>query len=158
MFLILLFAGLLIYLLLSAVLDLTNKKDIHTVTIDGAFEVLELEHSINGLIPIGTDYYYIGIEEETFDAYIIKASKKWLEKNFDSDYMAINPEGMQITALAKKVSDYETARELQTRAAQIEELQYPLGTEYCLDLGYRQTAIVKLLLIVWLVLLLWVIR
>lgn len=67
-FLLLLFVGLLAYLLVSAVLDLTNKKDIHTVQIETACKVLELEHSINGLIPIGTDHYYIGIEEDTMDA------------------------------------------------------------------------------------------
>lgn len=54
-------------LLVSAVLDLTNKKDIHTVRIEAVCKVLELEHSINGLIPIGTDHYYIGIEEDTMD-------------------------------------------------------------------------------------------
>ena len=66
-FLILLGIVMLLYLLITAVLDLTNKEDLHTVHVDGAFAILELEHSINGLIPIGTDHYYIGIEEDTMD-------------------------------------------------------------------------------------------
>lgn len=53
-FLTLIAIGLLLYLLISAVLDLTNKKDLQTVKLDEAFSLLEIEHSINGLIPIGT--------------------------------------------------------------------------------------------------------
>lgn len=147
-FLILLGIVMLLYLLITAVLDLTNKEDLHMVHVDGAFAILELEHSINGLIPIGTDYYYVGVEEETLDAYLIKAPKNWLEKNFNSENMSLQAGGMQITALLKKVSDFDTARELSSRASQIEELQYPFGTEYCLDLGYKQMAIKKLILFV----------
>lgn len=144
--LVLFFIGILLFLLSTAILDLTNKRDLHTVKIDGASEILELEHSINGLIPIGTDYYYIGFEGESYDAYIIKASKKWLENNFDSNFMAKKSDGIQITALAKKVSDYKTARELYSRATQIEGVNYPLGTEYCLDMGYKANAITKLII------------
>lgn len=145
-FLIILFVGVLLWLPVSAVMDLMNKKDLHTIRLDGAFEVLELEHSINGLIPIGTDYYYIGVKEESGDAYIIKASKKWLKNNFGSDYMAIDPEGVEITALAKKVSDYKTSDELNSRASQVDGIQYPLGTEYCLDVAYKVTAVLKLVI------------
>lgn len=144
--LVLFFIGILLFLLLTAMLDLTNKRDLHTVKIDGASGILELEHSINGLIPIGTDYYYVGFEEESYNAYIIKASKKWLEDNFDSNYMAKKSDGIQITALAKKVSDYQTARELYSRATQIEGVNYPLGTEYYLDMGYKANAITKLII------------
>lgn len=146
------FVGILIYLLITAVSDLTNKKDLHTINLAGAFEVLEIEHSINGLIPVGTDYYYIGIEEESYDAYIIKASPKWLEKHFDSNHMAKEAGGIRITALADKVSDYKISRELHSRAVQIEELMeglnYPLGTAYCLNMGYKTGAVLKLIVVV----------
>lgn len=142
--LVILFAAVLLWMPVSAVMDLMNKKDLHTVRLDGAFEVLELEHSINGLIPIGTDYYYIGVEEESGDAYIIKASKKWLKNNFGSDHMSIAPEGVEVTALAKKVSDYKTSDELTSRASQADGLNYPLGTKYCLDIGYKMDAALKL--------------
>ena len=145
---ILFLVGMLMYLLITAVLDLTNKKDLHTINLAGAFEILRVEHSINGLIPIGTDYYYIGIEEESYDAYIIKASKKWLGNNFDSNHMAKDANGIWITALAGKVSDYKISRELYSRTAELEGLKYPLGTEYCLYAGYKSTAIIKLIVFV----------
>lgn len=145
---ILFFVGMLIYLLITAVLDLTNKKDLHTINLAGAFEVLEIEHSINGLIPVGTDHYYIGIEEESYDAYIIKASPKWFEKHFDSNHMAKEAGGIRITALADKVSDYKISRELHSRAVQMEGLNYPLGTAYCLNMGYKTEAVLKLIVVV----------
>lgn len=136
-------AGLLIYLLFSSIIDLTNRSDIHTVTIDSAFEVLQLEHSINGLIPIGTDYYYIGIEEDTYNAYLIKGSEKWLSNNFDSDYKALNTDGVQVTGLAKEIHDYRTEKEIETRLSELEGINYPLGMSYCLDLGYKFFALFK---------------
>lgn len=136
-----------IYFLITPILDLANTKDLYTINLAGAFEILEVEHSINGLIPIGTEYYYIGFEDESYDAYIIKASKKWLENNFDSDYMAKDAGGIRITALAGRVSGNKISGELQSRAAKIEELNYPLGTEYCLNMEYKTGAIIKLIVV-----------
>ena len=85
-FLVVLFVG---YLLVTAVLDLTNKKDIYTVNIDYAGEVLAIEHSIGGLIPIGKDHYYLGVDEDTMEAVFVKGSKNWLSKNFDSEGNAL---------------------------------------------------------------------
>lgn len=145
---ILFFVVMLMYFLITAVSDLTNKKDLHTINLAGAFEILEVEHAINGLIPVGKEYYYIGIEEDTYAAYIIKASKKWLENNFDSDYKAKDAGGFRITALAGKVHGFDISRELQSRAENIGELNYPLGTEYCLNMGYKTDAIIKLIVVV----------
>ncbi len=44
--------GIAVYLIATAILDMTNKEDLHTVNIDMATEVLEVEHSISGLIPM----------------------------------------------------------------------------------------------------------
>ena len=148
---ILVLVGLFMYFLISAIMALTNKKDLHTINLAGAFEILEVEHAINGLIPIGTDHYYIGIEEGSYDAYIIKASKRWFKNNFDSDYMAKDAGGVQITALAGKVHDGKICRELQSRTAQIEKLNYPLGTEYCLNMGYKVNAIMKLFIVAFVI-------
>lgn len=143
--LILLLVGLQIYLLATSVMDLTNKKDLHTVTLDGAFKVLELKHSINGLIPIGTDYYYLGINGDTYDAYLIKASQKWLNNKFGSDHIALDVNGVQITGLAKEVSDYQASREIEKQLSRLEGVNYPLGKLYCLNLEYRLTAVLKLI-------------
>lgn len=143
--LVLLFVGTLFYLLVSGVSDLINKEDLYTITIDGAAEVLEVEHSINGLIPLGTDHYYVGIEEETNQAYLLKASKRWFQKNFGEDHMALNPNGLTITALAKRVSNYGTDSELQNRLSQLGELRFPMGMSgYSLNIGYKTTAALKL--------------
>ena len=143
--LILLCAGILIYLLVSSITDLTNTEDLHTTTLDGAFQILQLEHSINGLIPTGSDYYYVGIVEDTYDVYLIKSSKGWLKKNFADDYTALNSNGVQITGLAKEVSDSQVSRELETRLSQLEDVNYPLGQLCCLELDYKFNAILKLI-------------
>lgn len=146
-FALLIIVGLFMYFLITAVLALTNKKDLHTINLAAAVEMLEVEHTINWLIPVGSDHYYVGIEEGSYDAYIIKASKKWLGNHFDSNHMAKDASGVQITALAVKVSDYKISEELSSRAAQLEGLNYPLGTDYCLNMGYKAEAIIKLIVV-----------
>lgn len=73
------FAG---YLLWSGISDLTNKQGVYTVNLDECYEIFEVEHSINGLIPTGTDYYYLGFDEQG-SCCIINASKGWYAENFD---------------------------------------------------------------------------
>lgn len=65
------------FLAITGIKDLTNKDDLYTVRIDAGAEILAVEHSINGLIPIGTDHYYWAINEETMESYVILASKNW---------------------------------------------------------------------------------
>lgn len=149
-FLVLLFVSLVAYLSITSILNLTNKKDLRTVNLAEAFDILEVKHSINGLIPLGTDHYYVGIEmeDESFNAYIIKASKDWLDTHFDSGNMAKDAGGFEFTTLAYKVTDYKVTRELSSRAAQIRGVNYPLGTEYCLDINYKMMAALRLLVAV----------
>lgn len=139
--------GIFMYLFISAVMDLTNKQDLHTVHINAAFEMLGVEHTVNGFIPVGTDYYYVGIEQETGYAYTIKASKKWFRKNFASDNMALDANGMQLTALSREIRNSELSEELTSLALQIEGVDYPLGITYCLDVEYKSTAIKKIILV-----------
>lgn len=141
------------FMLVEPIISLNNKKDIHTINVDGAFEILELEHSINGLIPIGKDYYYIGAEKGTQNAYIIRAPKKWLEKNFDTDYKSKDSNGFNFTSLAVRISDYEVRDELVNRTSQFEGVNFPIGTEYCLEYSYKAIAIKKLALFGYAVLL-----
>lgn len=147
-FLILLACGILLYFLISAVMDLTNKKDLYTVQIAGAFELLEVEHSINGLIPTGKDYYYVGIDKETSDAYIIKASKKWFGKNFGSNHITLDANGMMLTALRKKASDYQVSLELASRVSRFEALKFPLENGHYLDLGYKKKAAQRIIVFI----------
>lgn len=143
-FLVLLGVGLVLYLVITAVSDLTDKSNLHTVRLDEAAEILEIEHSINGIIPFGTDYYYIGVDDEKGESYLIKGGKNWLSKNFNSDYMAINSEGVVVKGLIKKIKDYDTERELQSRLSQLEGLEYPYGALGCMHTNYYLMAILKL--------------
>lgn len=140
--------GLGVYLLATALIDLTNKEDVQTIRLDAAAEVIEVEHSINGLIPMGKDYFYAGFDDEKDEAYIIKAPKKWLEKNFDSEGYALSTGGMEITALTKRISDFELEKELNSTFSQIDDLYFPLGYTTYIDTAYKTTIIAKLVLFV----------
>ena len=133
------------YLAVTAVMDLTNKKDLHTVHLVFGTEFLELEHSINGLIPIGTDYYYLGIDED-YNAYTIRAGKNWEEENFsDFDPDAEEYTTVEVTGLVKKISDYDVSKEIQSTAEELEDMEFPLGATQCLELSYIKDAWMKLL-------------
>lgn len=134
------------YLLVSAIADLINKKDIYTVRLDECVEALVIEHSINGLIPVGKDHYYLGVNDETGEACYIKASKRWYNKNFDGNGQAV-VSGFTLTSLAKKADDYEVEKELVARAEQMEGLGFLLPPNYSLELDYKFIAICKLVLL-----------
>ena len=137
--------ALVIHLLIMPIVNLTDKENTHTVTINGAGELIVVEHSINGLIPMGKDYYYIGINEENAEAYTIKAPKKWLEKNFNSEHTALTAGGLEITALAKKL-DYKVEQEVYSTLTSVVGITYPISASYYLDTGYVANCITRLAL------------
>ena len=144
--LIVFFALLVGWLTVSGIMDLANKDDLKTVKIGYAAELLEVEHSINGLIPTGTDHYYLGIDVNTYRAYVIKASGKWLKKGFDADGYSVDEEGLNITALSKKVSKYDVSKEISSRLSALEGLQYELGTDHFLEPAYKVKAILRIVM------------
>lgn len=152
-FLIIIFAAAIGYLMVTAVLDLTNKKDLKTVSVDRASEILEVEHSINGLIPIGKDHYYIGVSPNSNDAYIIKAPKSWYKKNFNSDMMSVNSDGVSVKALVREMPDFKVRNEINSRVSQIDGFKYPITTENYLDFSYKNIAILKIVIVALVVLL-----
>lgn len=142
--LILIGIGVLAYLSVTAVIDLTDSENIHTVTLTEAYSVLDIEHSINGIIPIGTDHYYLGYNSNTSEAYLIKVSKSWYDKNFDADGAALSSGGITVKGIAKAVSDFETKQELGSRLSQL-DLVYPYGMLNCIDLDYVLRSVLKLI-------------
>ncbi|MBR1700353.1 MAG: hypothetical protein IJ716_00110 [Lachnospiraceae bacterium] len=132
-----------------SIMDLTNTKDVHEISIDAAAQLLIVENSINGIIPTGKDYYYIGINEETGCIYTIHAGKKWLTDHFDSNGMA-NGNSVSVKGLAKRAGDYDVEKELAQRAGQVAynaaESGYKLALEpgRVLELNYVQDGVVKL--------------
>ena len=136
------------YLTVTAILDLTNKKDIHTFKADDAVEILVIEHSVNGIIPLGKDHYYLGVDENTDDACVIKASPGWYKKNFDDNGHAVSSGGITVTALSKKARKFEVEQELAARVSAYEGINLTVPPNYPLELGYRLNAILKLVMLV----------
>lgn len=135
------------FLAITGINDLTNKDDLYTVRIDAGAEILAVEHSINGLIPIGTDHYYWAVNEETMESYVILASKNWGNDTFDEDGYTINSKGTEITGLAKKITDHDILSEITDVLDQVDEgieLTYPAGRTSSLDLNYKKNAYMRL--------------
>ena len=127
-------------LLVLPIIDITNKDDRKTLNIVYATEILEVEHSINYIIPFGKDYYYVGIDED-YNAYLIHAPKKWAENNFTDSSDNV----LEITALKKKISDYDISKELYSIVSEQEEFTFPLGYSECLELTYIKDAVMKII-------------
>lgn len=138
-FSILLIIFLLAMLFVMPVIDLTNKEDRKTLNIVYAEEILEVEHSISYIIPFGKDYYYLGIDDN-YDAYLIHAPKKWDEKNFSET----SDNSVEITALAKKISDYKISNEINSTIGNL-DVSFPLGTSSCLELTYVRDSIMEII-------------
>lgn len=143
--------GIIAYLSITAISDLANTEDVHTIRVDGAYEALSVEHSINGLIPVGTDHYYIGVDLETSEAYLIHASPSWFSGNFDDEGYSKAPEGIEITSLVKKISDYELSKELSSHSSSLSWATFTYGVTGCFELSYQLIALLKLLLVVLIV-------
>lgn len=127
----------------GSIIDLANQKDVHEVTINQAYEILEIENSINGIIPFGKDYYYVGFSAEENNAYLIHAGKGWLSDNFDAAGNALASEGYYISALAKRASDFDVEQELSYRLSQI-EVSSGLEYGYVLELNYVRDAVLRM--------------
>lgn len=130
-----------------SIMDLVNTKDVHETTITDAGRLLVVENSINGIIPNGKDYYYVGIDGSTGDIYTIHAGKKWLDDNFTIDGIAKGG-GLYIKGLSKSVSDFEVRNEIADRVAQMSQetgCNLALTRGYVLELNYVVDAIIRLI-------------
>lgn len=130
-----------------SIMDLLNTKDVHEVTINAAGQLLVIENSINGIIPTGKDYYYIGVDDSVGHIYTIHAGKKWLAGNFDENGIA-NGDGITVKGLSKRANDFNVEKELANRIYQAsDESGYNLALEpgMVLELNYVQDAVVRLI-------------
>ncbi len=60
-----------------------------------ATEIYEIDHKLNGLIPLGSEHFYLAVtDNEKTAPMLIKASPKWYEKNFTGNGTA--PNGVHI--------------------------------------------------------------
>ena len=127
--------------IIKGIISLSDKKNHHTEKIYVASEILEIEHSINGLIPTGKDYYYIGVCDDGKTGYIISGPKNWVKKNFDTNGIANEDEGVKIKGHAKRISDYEVRNEIVNNLQQLDNIDFILGADVCLDVSYKSNAV-----------------
>lgn len=132
------------FFFVMSIMDLTNKDDVHETKIDAAGQLLVVENSINGIIPTGKDYYYIGINEDEGSFYIIHAGKNWLKKNFDSEGFA-KGNGVSVKGLAKSAEDYEVRHELVNRTNELEGLSFALQAGDVLEINYVRDSIIRII-------------
>lgn len=129
-----------------SIADLVNTKDKYTVNLGVCYELMEIEHSINGLIPVGRDYYYIGIAVDSPEAYILKGSKRWYAKNFDGNGASLGVTGTPVTGLLKR-ADYKVAQEINNVTSQFEDVTLAHSPDYSLELDYKIKAILRLIML-----------
>lgn len=145
-------------LIYKDIFDLWNTRDLHTVRIDYAIEVLEVSHRIDVIIPAGKNHYFLALKEDEngVEGYIIRASEKWHDTNFDSRNLAVSEDGVEVTALSKETENkYQSI--IGSKAKKVEEIlgisiRYPQGTDHYLDTGYRWKAILKLVTLIMIIL------
>ena len=145
-------------LIFKDIFDLWNKRDLHTIQVDYAIEVLEVSHHIDVIIPAGKNHYFLALREDEngVEGYIIRASKKWHDTNFDSGNLALTKDGVEVTALSKKTENkYQSI--MGSKAKTLEEIldtsiRFPYGTDHYLDTGYRWKAILKLVTLILIIL------
>lgn len=129
----------------TSIMDLVNTRDLQTITLQQATDILTIEHSINGIIPTGKDYYYAGYNQDTKTVYAVHASKHWLTENFDANGNALQQGGYAVKGLVKRARSYEVEQELAARMSQMDGANQ--GFEYgrVLESNYMLDALLRLL-------------
>ena len=135
------------------VTDLWNQRDLKTIQVKAAYEILEVSHSIDYLIPTGKSHYYLALTEEGNEVagYVVRASRKWAEQNFEGNYLAKSEDGVTVTALSKEINGkykYAINDKITEMTSALEgssiTLRLPIGRTNYLETGYRWKAIFKL--------------
>ncbi len=69
----------------------TLKRDTHASgEADYAVLLHETKHTLYGIIPLGSDYYYLVLDETANNYCVVRAGKSWYEKNFDRSGKAVH--------------------------------------------------------------------
>lgn len=130
-----------------SIMDLMNTKDVHEVNINLAGELLAVENSINGIIPIGKDYYYVGMDKTKGAIYAIHAGKHWLEDNFDVNGIA-HGNSITVKGLSKRARDFKVEKEIANRVYQVaDESNGNLAIEpgRVIEVNYVRDAVLKII-------------
>lgn len=73
-------------------------------------EQIAYEHSMSGLIPIGTEHFYFVFSADGSTVATVRATKKWYDDNFEN-LRAIDPEGVVVTGYVR-ATETKVQREL----------------------------------------------
>ena len=135
-----------IFMLVTGIMDLTNKKDVKNEKALFAVEVVEVEHRVGGFIPLGKDHYYLAANED--GAFLITTSKSWYEKNFNSDGYSKKETGVNVKGLAKDISDYETRNKIESEIQEnIGEVSFIISEKKAIDVYYKLGILLKFVFI-----------
>ena len=144
--LLVIFACAAIFMLVTGIMDLTNKKDVKNEKALFAVEVVEVEHRVGGFIPLGKDHYYLAANED--GAFLITTSKSWYEKNFNSDGYSKKETGVNVKGLAKNISDYETRNKIESEIQEnIGEVSFIISEKKAIDVYYKLGILLKFVFI-----------
>ncbi len=144
--LLVIFACAAIFMLVTGIMDLTNKKDVKNEKALFAVEVVEVEHRVGGFIPLGKDHYYLAANED--GAFLITTSKSWYEKNFNSDGYSKKETGVNVKGLAKDISDYETRNKIESEIQEnIGEVSFIVSEKKAIDVYYKLGILLKFVFI-----------
>jgi hypothetical protein len=144
--LLVIFACAAIFMLVTGIMDLTNKKDVKNEKALFAVEVVEVEHRVGGFIPLGKDHYYLAGNED--GAFLITTSKSWYEKNFNSDGYSKKETGVNVKGLAKDISDYETRNKIESEIQEnIGEVSFIVSEKKAIDVYYKLGILLKFVFI-----------
>ncbi|MBO7515176.1 MAG: hypothetical protein J6T47_06115, partial [Lachnospiraceae bacterium] len=87
----------------ALLMDSSRKQEL---TLTEAVGAIDYSHKLEGLIPLGTDHYWVGYDQTTQKVYYLRASEKWFEKNFPNGD-AKDASGIKITGVKCKVTDHD---------------------------------------------------
>ena len=130
------------------ILDLLNTADVKTVDIRMAYNFYEVEHSVAGIIPVGKDHYFLGLDLNNQNVYLIKGNTKWLKDTFDEEGNLLKGSSYKVSGLSKRISDFEVEDALSVELASflegIPNVNSGLEVGYNLEINYKKDAILRI--------------
>lgn len=94
-------------------------------------EIMAYEHTMNYLIPLGTEHFFLIFNEDGSKCMVLRADEKWAEE-FDAR-TGYSQTGVMVSGLVKSL-DYEVRYDLQERVAELKREGISLEVSfYCVD-------------------------
>lgn len=119
----------------------TEKGKLCEVEVDYAARVYTIEHTLNGLIPTGKEYYYFAASEDSEIPLLIKQKPSWYNKNFDGDELAYST----VTVVGEvKRFDSDSGSELRKVKSRLAELGAEISTDKYISGNYKTPYILRL--------------